>query len=139
MKIQEIDGKRMIFDILRRKYVALTPEEWVRQHFVHYLLERKGYPSGLLANEVQLLLNGTKKRCDSVLYDRNLHAQMIVEYKAPHIEITQAVFDQIMRYNIVLRVEYLVVSNGLKHYCCRMDYAANRYEFLKEIPDYGEL
>jgi hypothetical protein len=139
MKIQEIDGKRMIFDILRRKYVALTPEEWVRQHFVHYLLERKGYPSGLLANEVQLLLNGTKKRCDSVLYDRNLHARMIVEYKAPHIEITQAVFDQIMRYNIVLRVEYLVVSNGLKHYCCRMDYAANRYEFLKEIPDYGEL
>jgi len=129
----------MIFDILRRKYVALTPEEWVRQHFVHYLLERKGYPSGLLANEVQLLLNGTKKRCDSVLYDRNLHARMIVEYKAPHIEITQAVFDQIMRYNIVLRVEYLVVSNGLKHYCCRMDYAANRYEFLKEIPDYGEL
>jgi hypothetical protein len=138
-KIQESDGKRMIFDVLRRKYVALTPEEWVRQHFVHFLVERKGYPSGLLGNEIQLILNGTKKRCDTVLYGRDMKARMIVEYKAPHVEITQAVFDQIMRYNIVLRVEYLVVSNGLKHYCCRMDYDTNRYEFLREIPAYEEL
>jgi hypothetical protein len=138
-KIQASDGKNMIFDILRRKYVALTPEEWVRQHFIHFLVEHKGYPVGLLANEVQLRLNGTKKRCDSVLYDRSLKARMIIEYKAPHVEITQAVFDQIMRYNIVLRVEYLVVSNGLKHYCCRMDYTTNRYDFLHEIPAYDQL
>jgi hypothetical protein len=102
-------------------------------------VERKGYPSGLLGNEVQLLLNGTKKRCDSVLYGRDMKARMIIEYKAPHVDITQAVFDQIMRYNIVLRVEYLVVSNGLKHYCCRMDYTTNRYEFLREIPSYDAL
>lgn len=138
-KIVNRGGKDVIFDVLRRKYVALTPEEWVRQHFTHYLLEQKGYPKGLLANEVQLRLNGTTKRCDTVLYDRDLTARMIVEYKAPTVEITQAVFDQIMRYNSVLHVEYLVVSNGLKHYCCRIDYATCSSVFLPDIPDYTSL
>lgn len=86
-KIAVKEGKRTIFDVLRRKYVALTPEEWVRQHFVHFLLEHKGYPAALLANEVQVQLNGTKKRCDTVLYRRDLTARMIVEYKAPEIVI----------------------------------------------------
>ena len=138
-KIGVKDGKRVIFDAIRHRYVALTPEEWVRQHFVHYLLKHKGYPRMLMANEVQLALNGTKKRCDTVLYKRDLTPQMIVEYKAPHVAITQAVFNQICRYNMVLRVDYLVVSNGVNHYCCRMDYDCGRYEFLPAVPCYAEL
>lgn len=138
-KIGVRDGKKVIFDVIRRRYVALTPEEWVRQHFVHFLIEHKGYPPTLLANEIQVTLNGTKKRCDTVLYRRNLTPQMIVEYKAPDVTITQAVFDQIMRYNMVLRVDYLVVSNGLQHYCCQMDYVRNTCRFLPDVPVYHEL
>jgi hypothetical protein len=92
-----------------------------------------------MANEVHLNLNGTKKRCDTVLYGRDLSARMIVEYKAPHIEITQQVFDQITRYNMVLKVDYLIVSNGMQHYCCLMDYVNQRYTFLEDIPDYRSL
>ena len=139
IKLQQRDGKSFIFDPLRKKYIALTPEEWVRQHFVHFLTDFKGYPKGLLANEVQLNLNGTKKRCDTVLFNKYLSARMIVEYKAPHVEITQAVFDQITRYNMVLKVEYLIVSNGLRHYCCRIDYNTMQYTFLPDIPAYTEL
>ena len=138
-KIVQRNGKNVIFDTLRKRYVALTPEEWVRQHFVHFLTDYKGYPKGLLANEIQLNLNGTKKRCDTVLYDKNLSAKLIVEYKAPHVEITQAVFDQITRYNMVLKVDYLIVSNGIRHYCCRMDYERNGFTFLQDIPDYTSL
>ena len=138
-KVTRKGGKTVIFDVIRRRYVALTPEEWVRQHFVHFLLNHKGYPQALMANEVQLQLNGTKKRCDTVLYRRNLTAQMIVGYKAPDIEITQAVFDQITRYNMVLKVDYLVVSNGIQHYCCRINYENNSYAFLPDIPDYQYL
>ncbi len=115
-KINVRNGKNVIFDfdVIRKRYVALTPEEWVRQHFVHFLIVHKGIRRSLMANEVLLNLNGTKKRCDTVLYKRDLSARMIVEYKAPHIEITQAVFDQITRYNMVLKVDYLVdwVNNG---------------------------
>lgn len=139
VKIVIKEGKRLIFDSIRKKYVALTPEEWVRQHFVHWLVAEKGYPVSLMANEVQIQLNATRKRCDTVLYDRSLRARMIVEYKAPDVEITQQVFDQISRYNIVLKVEYLVVSNGLHHYCCRVDYDQGTYQFLPEIPDYNRL
>jgi predicted type IV restriction endonuclease len=138
-KVKRVDGKTVIFDVIRRRYVALTPEEWVRQHFVNYLLREKGYPQALLANEVQIKLNNTIKRCDTVLYRRDLTARMIVEYKAPEIEITQAVFDQITRYNMALRVDYLIVSNGIKHYCCLIDYKENRYTFLQDIPMYAEL
>ena len=138
-KIQARNGKHVIFDCLRKKYVALTPEEWVRQHFVHLLTDVKGYPKGLLAHEIQLDLNGTKKRCDTVLFNKDLSARMIVEYKAPTVEITQAVFDQITRYNMVLKVEYLIVSNGLRHYCCRIDYTTMKYTFLPDIPAYEDL
>ena len=138
-KILKRNGKNVIFDTLRQKYVALTPEEWVRQHFVHFLTDFKGYPKGLLANEIQLDLNGTKKRCDTVLFNKDLSAKMIVEYKAPNIEITQAVFDQITRYNMVLKVEYLIVSNGIRHYCCRIDYNTMQYTFLPDIPAFNEL
>ena len=138
-KIAARNGKNVIFDVIRRRYVALTPEEWVRQHFVHFLLAHKGYPQPLMANEVQVQLNGTKKRCDTVLYRRDLTARMIVEYKAPEIEITQKVFDQITRYNMVLKVDYLIVSNGLQHYCCHIDYEHNSYTFLQDIPEYQNL
>lgn len=138
-KITNREGKNVIFDVIRKRYVALTPEEWVRQHFVNYLITHKGFPQMLMANEVNLNLNGTKKRCDTVLYKRDLSARMIIEYKAPHIEITQQVFDQITRYNMVLKVDYLIVSNGLQHYCCLIDYVNQSYTFLKDIPDYQSL
>lgn len=138
-KISLNKGKYVIWDVLRRKNVALTPEEWVRQHFIHYLIHHKGYPQSLMANEVQVSLNSTKKRCDTVLYRRDLTARMIIEYKAPDVEITQNVFDQITRYNMVLRADYLIVSNGLQHYCCKIDYQTNSYVFLKDIPAYNEL
>lgn len=133
------DGKQNIFDPLRRKYVALTPEEWVRQHFINFLTTNKGYPKNLLANEMSITLNGTSKRCDSVLFDHNGQPLMIIEYKAPTIKITAKVFDQIARYNIVLKVKFLIVSNGLEHYCCKVDYQTNQCIFLQEIPSYKEL
>lgn len=138
-KIMVREGKHVIFDIIRQRYVALTPEEWVRQHFVHYLIIHKGFPTTLMANEVNLNLNGTNKRCDTVLYRRDLSPRLIIEYKAPHIEITQHVFDQITRYNIALRVDYLIVSNGLRHYCCLIDYDTQSYTFLEDIPEYASL
>ncbi len=139
LKIIKRGTKPCIFDVLRRRYITLTPEEWVRQHFVHFLLHHLGYPKALLANEVSLSLNGTAKRCDSVLYDRTGTPRMIIEYKAPHIPITQNVFEQISRYNLVLRVDYLVVTNGLNHYCCRMDYERQTCTFLPKVPAYTEL
>lgn len=138
-KLSVRDGKKVIFDIIRKRYVVLTPEEWVRQHFINYLIDYKGYPVSLMANEVLLKLNNTQKRCDTVLYRRDLTARMIIEYKAPHIEITQAVFNQISRYNIVLKVEYLIVSNGIQHFCCKIDYANQTYTFLTDIPEYKKL
>jgi len=139
IKIGEKDGKRTIFDFLRRKYVALTPEEWVRQHFVHYLVEHKGYPKGLLGNEIEILAGPKHLRCDSILYNKVAQPQMIIEYKAPTIKIQQKTFDQISVYNLLLKVDYLVVSNGLEHYCCKMDYDHQKYLFLKDIPDYENL
>lgn len=138
-KVVVKDGKRNIFDPLRRKYVALTPEEWVRQHFINFLISCKGYPGSLLANEIAIILNGTSKRCDSILFDRQGQPQMIVEYKAPTVKITSKVFDQIARYNIVLKVKFLIVTNGIDHYCCKVDYQNNRCVFLQDIPDYEEL
>lgn len=138
-KIAEREGKRQIFDPLRKSYVALTPEEWVRQHFVNYLLQYKGYPTTLTANEVGITLNGMSRRCDTVIYDKSLKPRAIVEYKAPTVKITKEVFAQISRYNLVLRVDYLIISNGLQHYCCRMDYENNSFTFLQEIPDYDTV
>ena len=139
IKTVKQNGKTYILDTLRRKYLSLTPEEWVRQHFVHFLTEHKGYPSSLLANEVELHVGDKKLRCDSVLYNRSAQPVMIIEYKAPTIALSQKVFDQISIYNMLLHVDYLIVSNGLQHYCCRMDYNNHTYTFLTEIPDYNEL
>ncbi|NLZ73885.1 MAG: type I restriction enzyme HsdR N-terminal domain-containing protein [Bacteroidales bacterium] len=139
IKVKVIDGKKNIFDEIRRQYVALTPEEWVRQHFVHFLIHHKGYSKSLMGNEVMVNLNNQKKRCDTVVYNNRLEPLMIIEYKAPEVKITQDVFNQIYHYNIVLRANYLVVSNGLQHYCCQLDYKKQNYRFLKEIPSYLEL
>lgn len=139
VSVREGAGSRQIYDFLRRRWVALTPEEWVRQHFVHYLVEHKGYPKGLLGNEIELRVGEKRLRCDTLLYNKDRRPRMIMEYKAPDVEVTQRVFDQIAVYNMLLRVDYLVVSNGVRHYCCRMDHEKREYSFLRDIPEYAEL
>lgn len=139
INVKKTNGRLSVFDRLRRKFVTLTPEEWVRQHFINYLITEKGYPQALIANEIQINLNNQKRRCDSIVYDKTISPLVIVEYKSPDVDITQAVFDQIARYNIVLKVKYLIVSNGLSHYCCRMDYSTQTFEYLSDIPAYLEL
>lgn len=137
--IKKIGSAVKIFDSQRRKFVALTPEEWVRQNFIHFLLEHKGYSAALLANEVEITLNGMSRRCDSVLYGTDMKPRMIIEYKRPDVAITQKVFNQISRYNMVLQVEYLIITNGLTHYCCKLDYEKKGYTFLEDIPEYSSL
>ena len=139
INVREQDGKQQIFDFLRRRYVTLTPEEWVRQHFTHFLVEQKGYPKGLLANETELRIGDKRLRCDTLLYNKEMLPRMIIEYKAPQIKIQQKTFDQIVVYNLLLHADFLIVSNGLQHYCCQMDYEQHTYRFLTEIPDYDAL
>ena len=128
------DNILKVFDPIRSKYVALTPEEYVRQHFTAWMTEILGYPASLMKNEVPLSLNNTKRRCDTVVFRSNGSPAVIVEYKAPTVAITQSVFDQIARYNMVLRSRYLIVSNGMCHFCCEMDYDKETYAFLPQIP-----
>ncbi len=129
-----------IFDPLRKRWLYLTPEEWVRQHFVAHLIGDLNYPLPLMANEVAVELNGLRRRCDTVVWNRaDATPLMIIEYKAPGVTISQRVFDQIVRYNLVLQAPYLIVSNGLQHYCCRVDCATGGYTLLPEIPDYSNL
>ena len=128
-----------VFDPLRRRRVRLTPEEWVRQHFTAYLIHEKGYPAGLLGNEVSLAQNGMTRRCDSVLYGLDRTPRMIVEYKAPTVPLTQKVFDQVWRYNMVLKVEWLIISNGIQHIACHLDKEKGTYAFLEEVPAYKSL
>lgn len=138
-KIVVRNEKQMVFDFLRKRFVALTPEEWVRQQFTHFLVEHKGYPAMFIGNEITLSLGRLSRRCDSVVFNKSAEPVMIIEYKAPTVKITQKVFEQICSYNIALHAPYLTVSNGLQSYCCRIDKEANTYEFLKDIPAYGEL
>ncbi|MCF0203365.1 MAG: type I restriction enzyme HsdR N-terminal domain-containing protein [Bacteroidaceae bacterium] len=130
------EGRIQIYDSLRRRYVALTPEEWVRQHFVHFLIDVKKYPQSLIENEKELRLGEKRLRCDSVVLGRTGKPYIIIEYKAPSVQLTQKVFDQIAVYNMLLHVDYLIVSNGMQHICCKMDYANNSYEYLPDIPEY---
>ena len=138
-KIVVRNEKQMVFDFLRKRFVALTPEEWVRQQFTHFLVEHKGYPAMFIGNEITLSVGRLPRRCDSVVFNKSAEPVMIIEYKAPTVKITQKVFEQICSYNIALHAPYLTVSNGLQSYCCRIDKEANTYEFLKDIPAYGEL
>jgi len=138
-RIQEKAGKKLIFDGFRRRWVALTPEEWVRQNFARYLTEEKHYPASLVAIERSLRMNQRDFRTDIVLFSKSGNPLIVVECKAPEIKISQQVFDQIARYNLDLRVSYLIVTNGLTHYCCRFDQSELSYTFLPEIPDYKEI
>ena len=139
LKTKQENGRPQVFDILRQRYVALTPEEWVRQHFVHFLISNKHYPKGRIANETALQVGEMKKRCDSVVYGSNAKPIVIIEYKSPSVAVTQRVFDQICRYNMKLQVPYLIISNGIQHFCCRINYDDRRYEFLTDIPDYENI
>ena len=139
LRLGEKNGQPTVLDPLRRRHVRLTPEEWVRQHFTSFLIHHKGYPAGRLGNEVTLNVNGLSRRCDTVLYGHDREPLMIIEYKAPTVAVTQKVFDQVWRYNTVLRVEWLVVSNGLKTIVCHLDKATGTYAFLPEVPEYDAL
>lgn len=138
-KIKKSPQGLLIFDSSRKKYVALTPEEWVRQHFVAYLTSEKQFPASIINNEVSLVQNGIKRRCDTLIINHSGQPLVIIEYKAPTVEISQQVFDQIVRYNMVLRAQYLIVSNGLTHYCCKIDYTDASYAFLQDIPSYQQI
>lgn len=131
------EGVEKIFDVVRRKYVALTPEEWVRQHVVFFLNKEKKVPVSLMAVEKNLKYGGMTRRADVVAYQVDAKPVLIVECKAPSIKITQETFEQIARYNVAMRVKYLMVTNGLNHYYCAMDYKAWSYAFLKELPEFG--
>ncbi|MDX1462171.1 MAG: type I restriction enzyme HsdR N-terminal domain-containing protein [Marinirhabdus sp.] len=130
------ENNRLIFDEIRKKFVVLTPEEWVRQHVVRFLISEKKYPKSHINVEKQLLLHGTKKRYDVVVFNSEGSVHLIVECKAPSVPITQTTFDQIARYNLVADATYLMVTNGLAHYYCTLNYERERYDFLKELPEY---
>ena len=134
-----IGNKNEIFDSIRKRYVILTPEEWVRQNFIQFLINEKKYPPSLFAIEKGLKVNNMFRRTDIVLYNSEAKPQMIVECKAPEVNISQDTFDQAARYNISLNVEYLTITNGIQHYCCHVNAKDKSIRFLKEIPNYKEI
>lgn len=137
IRLEQRANRLYIWDHVRRRWIVLTPEEWVRQHFSHWLAEGLGYPHARLGHEISLEQNGMQRRADAVFYDTDGQPIVIMEFKAPHIPISQKTFDQISRYNLVLQVPFLIISNGLQHFCCRV--TENGTEFLKEIPSYETL
>ena len=138
-RIKKENGKELIFDEIRKKFAALTPEEWVRQNFIKYLVEEKNYPAQLMAVEKGLTINQNTFRTDLLVCNRKGEPIVIVEFKAPGVKISQNAFDQIARYNMKFKVPFLIVSNGLNHYCCKVDHLECTYSFLKEIPHYEML
>ena len=134
LKTKLVEGTTQVFDVVRKKYFKLTAEEWVRQHFIHYLNSDKNYPFGLMGVEQMIKYNDLKTRADIVLYNTEGIPNMIVECKAPNMKITQDTFDQVARYNFKLKVKYLVVTNGLQHFCCEMNYKKNQISFLEGFP-----
>ena len=137
--IKEKEGQSVIFDTIRRKYVALTPEEWVRQHFINFLIAYKGFPNGLMAVEQKVTINRMSQRVDIVAYNRKGKPILVVECKAPDVKLTQATIGQAARYNLQLQAGYLIITNGKKHFCCRINLQNSEYEVLQRIPDYQEL
>ncbi len=135
-RFKNSENKVSIFDRIRKKFIILTPEEWVRQHTIHYLIEEKKYPESLINVEKLIQLNGLNKRYDIIIFNPDGSIFLIVECKSARIKITQEVFDQIARYNLALDSEYLMITNGLEHYYCQMNYTDQQYTFLKNIPDY---
>ncbi|WP_074409905.1 MULTISPECIES: type I restriction enzyme HsdR N-terminal domain-containing protein [Aquimarina] len=135
-RFKNSENKVSIFDRIRKKFIILTPEEWVRQHTIHFLIEEKKYPESLINVEKLIQLNGLNKRYDIIIFNSDGSIFLIVECKSARIKITQEVFDQIARYNLALDSEYLMITNGLEHYYCQMNYTDQQYTFLKDIPDY---
>jgi hypothetical protein len=139
MKVMREGKKTKIFDPLRKKYLLLTPEEWVRQNLVQFLIRDLKFPQGLIAIEKGIQVNDLYKRADVVVYNKTGEPIFMVECKAPQVEIDQRTFDQIARYNIAFKLPYLMVSNGLKHYCAKIDFINRQFKFLDEIPSYQQL
>ena len=135
-RLKSSENKTLIFDIIRKKYVVLTPEEWVRQHVILFLIEEKKYPISLIAVEKQLKINSLLKRTDVVVFNTKGTPEILIECKAPSVAISQATFDQIARYNLTAQSNYLMVTNGLDHYFCQIDVENETYVFLKDIPNY---
>jgi hypothetical protein len=138
-RIKGEDGKEMILDHLRKKFVKLTPEEWVRQNFVQYLINEGKYPPGLIGIEVLSRYNNMKRRVDILVHNRSGEPVLIVECKAPEIKIDDKVFDQIVCYNMGFKVPYIIVTNGIDHYACKINHEEKKYEFLLVIPLYEDL
>jgi hypothetical protein len=135
-RFKSTENKVSIFDIIRKKFVVLQPEEWVRQHCVHYLISNKNYPKSLINVEKELTINSLKKRYDIVIFNPDGSIFLMIECKAPKITINQTTFDQIARYNLKLNATFLMVTNGINHYYCQMDMRKEQYTFLQDIPDY---
>ncbi|EAQ38384.1 type I restriction enzyme HsdR N-terminal domain-containing protein [Dokdonia genika] len=135
-RLKNSENKPYIFDLIRKKFLVLTPEEWVRQHVLQWLTNDKGYPISLINVEKEIRVGNTRKRYDIVVFKPDGSLYIIVECKAPKVQITQATFDQIARYNLELQADLLMVTNGLSHYYCKVDSVAERYDFLRELPDY---
>ncbi|MFA6276241.1 MAG: type I restriction enzyme HsdR N-terminal domain-containing protein [Pedobacter sp.] len=138
-KITQRDDLYFIFDEIRKKHLVLTPEEWVRQHFIRYLIKEKNFPASLLQIEGGLSLNQTRKRSDILVYDNLGEKIMVIECKAPSVAITQATFDQAARYNSVYKARWLAVSNGLQHYYAQIDHTNAKFLFVAQLPDYKDL
>ena len=138
-KITEENGKLTLFDEIRKKQVIITPEEWVRQHFVQYLINQKQYPKTLIKLEGGHKLHGMPKRTDIVVYNPTGDKILLVECKAPSVTIDQKTFDQVARYNMVHKVKLLAVTNGLQHYYCSIDFEKSSYRFISDLPDYKSL
>ncbi|MFS4491764.1 type I restriction enzyme HsdR N-terminal domain-containing protein [Maribacter sp. 2308TA10-17] len=136
-RFKNSENKVQIFDVIRKKFVVLQPEEWVRQHLVHYLISEKKYPSSLINVEKQLTINGLKKRYDIVVFNSDGSIEILIECKAPDISISQTTFNQIAQYNLNLKANFLMVTNGLEHFYCKMDFEKEKYSFLKDIPDFN--
>jgi len=136
-RVKNNENRTLIFDVIRKKFIVLTPEEWVRQHVVQFLIRKKKYPISHINVEKQITLNGLKKRYDIVVFKPNGELSILVECKAPDITISQNTFDQIAQYNFKLNANYLMVTNGLSHFYCQMDFIAEKYEFMQEIPDFS--
>ena len=135
-KLKEEDNKVFIFDSIRKKYVQLTPEEWVRQNIIQFLIEEKKYPKSLFSIEKGIKVSNTSKRVDIAIYNTDKRIEVLIECKAPEVKITQNAFDQIARYNLTLNAKYLVVTNGLNHFFAVIDNINNKYIFLKDLPSY---
>ncbi len=137
LRIKEESSGTYIFDEIRKKFLLLTPEEWVRQHLVQFLILDKRYPRSLIKLEGGLKLNRLQKRSDILLFNNLGEKILLVECKAPSVKITQDTFDQIARYNFIHRVQWLLVSNGLQHFCCEIDFEKSSYRFVEELPEYA--